>query len=686
MSEAHRGQGKFQFGSNIASASRTKTIESSKARWGDMLQEGEDGILPLQKPKPIRSGSSVVQENTDIRKGWELQYVKPQDPFGVVVITKDEWNERSKIWQNALVGHVLGIKPSFKDMANFVNNQWKEFQVPKAFILRNGVFLFDFVDNDAKQAVLEKKWTFNDHPLMLKQWTPNVDLDNLDVSKILVWLQFPDLHLSLWKPKSLGKIASYLGILIATDALTSKRQRVLFARMLVEVEFMEQLLRLVPMVGPKGIFQQPLIFEWAHVRFGKCNNLGHEEMNCRAKTRKIWVVKQPIIELVQHKVLVPNVEITTSKVKAQVVNTTSDQLLKMNSEVTSIQLEKTDYHCGTIVVVQNYEKIDLVENAIGSKGNMQEVVQAFFERDVEAVVKSIPNGKSPSLDGFTVVMEYLTRKLQELETDAHFRFHAKCKTMKLTHLIFADDVVLFCKVDEKSLALMMHKFDEFLRVFGLEVYWSGALLLPKKVLKNINSACRNFIRSGKWNQSAMALVAWDDMCTPKCEGGLGIKQLDMWNRATLSKLVWLICKNHDNIWVCWAKQVLLKGKNFWEVEIPTNCAWTWRQVLKLRPVLKKYIWVQVGDGRQTSLFYDWWMGESRLNDNLSSSDISTWGHDLLVCDWWNGKEWSIPDSFVRRHPHIVEVISQQSLSRSADVALWKATKNDGFSELAREEE
>ncbi|GLT85876.1 hypothetical protein SLE2022_040490 [Rubroshorea leprosula] len=150
MFEAHGGQGKFQFGSNIASASRTKTIESSKARWGDMLQEGEEGILPLQKPKPVRSWSSVVQENTDIRKGWELQYVKPQDPFGVVVITKDEWNERSKIWQNALVGYVLGIKPSFKDMANFVNNRWKEFQVPKAFILRNRVFLFDSADNDAK--------------------------------------------------------------------------------------------------------------------------------------------------------------------------------------------------------------------------------------------------------------------------------------------------------------------------------------------------------------------------------------------------------------------------------------------------------------------------------------------------------------------------------------------------------
>ncbi|GLT51831.1 hypothetical protein SLA2020_252120 [Shorea laevis] len=79
-------------------------------------------------------------------------------------------------------------------------------------MLRNGVFLFDFSDGDAKQAVLEKRWTFNEHPLTLKQWTPDFHLDNLDISKIPIWIQFPNLHLSLWKLGSLGKLASYLGV------------------------------------------------------------------------------------------------------------------------------------------------------------------------------------------------------------------------------------------------------------------------------------------------------------------------------------------------------------------------------------------------------------------------------------------------------------------------------------------
>ncbi|GLU06405.1 hypothetical protein SLE2022_234440 [Rubroshorea leprosula] len=41
--------------------------------------------------------------------------------------------------------------------------------------------------------------------------------------------------------------------------------------------------------------------------------------------------------------------------------------------------------------------------------------------------------------------------------------------MKLTHLIFADDIMFFCKADKESTILMMQMFEEFSQVFGLEV-------------------------------------------------------------------------------------------------------------------------------------------------------------------------------------------------------------------------
>ncbi|GKV05641.1 hypothetical protein SLEP1_g17628 [Rubroshorea leprosula] len=70
---------------------------------------------------------------------------------------------------------------------------------------------------------------------------------------------------------------------------------------------------------------------------------------------------------------------------------------------------------------------------------------------------------------FVLVMEYLTRKLKELDMQEKFKYHSKCRVMQLTHLIFVDDIMLFCKADEESTVLMMQKFEEFARVSGLEV-------------------------------------------------------------------------------------------------------------------------------------------------------------------------------------------------------------------------
>ncbi|GLT95398.1 hypothetical protein SLE2022_130820 [Rubroshorea leprosula] len=333
---------------DAVSTSGTKI--SPSARWSDLIEKEKGEFQPSLKQKPLRRWASVVEENRDISKGWDLQYIKPQDPTGAVVITEDEWVKGSKIWENALVGYVLGSKPEFKDVANFVNNRWREFQVPKAFMLRNGVFLFEFGNGNAKQAVLERRWTFNGHPLILKQWTPDFDPDNLDISKIPVWIQFPELHLSLWNPESLGKLASYVGVPIATDALTAKRQRVAYARMLVEMEITDTLPRVVPIIGPKGVFQQPVVFEWEPIRCGKCRNLGHEERKCTAKEKKVWVPKKPVEEqvvnqIVGKKSIEGNDEVcggemqTATNVKQSTLSRSSGELIGERNEQSPVQLE-----------------------------------------------------------------------------------------------------------------------------------------------------------------------------------------------------------------------------------------------------------------------------------------------------------------------------------------------------------
>lgn len=71
----------------------------------------------------------------------------------------------------------------------------------------------------------------------------------------------------------------------------------------------------------------------------------------------------------------------------------------------------------------------------------------------------------------------------------------------------------------------------------IHVYWSSIFLLPKKVLKSITAACRNFLWSGQVHTTKSPLIAWETVCLSKKEGGLDITECMRWNEAAIAKYV-----------------------------------------------------------------------------------------------------------------------------------------------------
>lgn len=46
---------------------------------------------------------------------------------------------------------------------------------------------------------------------------------------------------------------------------------------------------------------------------------------------------------------------------------------------------------------------------------------------------------------FSIAIEYLSRTLNELQNVPLFKYHPQCAKLKITHLCFADDLLLFSK-------------------------------------------------------------------------------------------------------------------------------------------------------------------------------------------------------------------------------------------------
>lgn len=62
---------------------------------------------------------------------------------------------------------------------------------------------------------------------------------------------------------------------------------------------------------------------------------------------------------------------------------------------------------------------------------------------------------------FVLVMKYLTRLLGKMSEVPDFKFHPMCKSSKLTHLIFADYLMVLCKGNMNSTKRIMESLKHF---------------------------------------------------------------------------------------------------------------------------------------------------------------------------------------------------------------------------------
>ncbi|KAM6547870.1 hypothetical protein CsatB_019546 [Cannabis sativa] len=250
-----------------------------------------------------------------------------------------------------------------------------------------------------------------------------------------------------------------------------------------------------------------------------------------------------------------------------------------------------------------------------------------------------------------------------------FHFHDRCASLKLNHLAFADDVLLFCHGEFMSILYMLQALKTFSLTSGLypnatktalyccnmktaelnriiqisgfsrqempftylgipicgkkisgkecdilaermtariktwssrnlsfagritlinsvliaiQAYWSQIMILPKKVLRSIEAICRAFLWKGNSMFQGAGSVAWHSICQPKAGGGLGIKDLETWNKAAISKYVWAISNKQESLWLKWVHSVYIKSQS-WETYSPSiHSSWYWKKMVALK--------------------------------------------------------------------------------------------------------
>ncbi|XP_039064795.1 uncharacterized protein LOC120210041 [Hibiscus syriacus] len=223
--------------------------------------------------------------------------------------------------------------------------------------------------------------------------------------------------------------------------------------------------------------------------------------------------------------------------------------------------------------------------------------------------KGLRQGNPLSPISFVMVMNILSKLLNNVAAKGIFSFHPKCKKICLIHLTFVDDLLIFYKGNLESVILKLNaakcdifiagisvqSLDNIINTSGfkhgtLHVRYLGIplvtrkltvkdcqplidkikfklhqwqLILPQSIINKIKKICSRYFWKGSNIPAVGARVSWDRICKPKSEGGLGLNDIKSWNKTCMILLIKNLLAVESSLWVAWIHRATTTNE-FWE--------------------------------------------------------------------------------------------------------------------------
>ncbi|KAL9241981.1 hypothetical protein vseg_016029 [Gypsophila vaccaria] len=240
----------------------------------DEEEEGE-----LQEPNiPVKQ--SITEENI-----VHTECLNSEPPM--LQIAQKDLQEDIDYWQNDVVCFILGANPPTMVVEGFIRRIRTRYNIDIISFLPNGIFLFRFKTIDMKEQVLKSgHFIFDNKPLIVNDWSAELELHKAEVKKVPVWIQFHGLPIKFWG-KSLPKIVGLVGNFVKTDQATHQKTRLGYARVMVEMKVEHLFPETLTFLDEKGAKQQIEVhYEWKPITCTLCKGKGHQVGDCRKKTQQ----------------------------------------------------------------------------------------------------------------------------------------------------------------------------------------------------------------------------------------------------------------------------------------------------------------------------------------------------------------------------------------------------------------
>ncbi|MCI05237.1 ribonuclease H protein, partial [Trifolium medium] len=158
---------------------------------------------------------------------------------------------------------------------------------------------------------------------------------------------------------------------------------------------------------------------------------------------------------------------------------------------------------------------------------------------------------------------------------------------------------------------------------AIPIFYLSFMKMPVKVRREVVKIQRKFLWGGLSNRIKTCWVKWEDICRPKNEAGLGLRDLRLVNISLLAKWRWKLLSHDQEVW-----KSIVTAKYGWDIigkrelgnlDVPRTASLWWRDLCLLDAEngwFRLAVGKKVGCGHSTSFWNEVWTGGQSLRQRF----------------------------------------------------------------------
>uniref|UniRef100_A0A803LRS4 Reverse transcriptase n=1 Tax=Chenopodium quinoa TaxID=63459 RepID=A0A803LRS4_CHEQI len=142
---------------------------------------------------------------------------------------------------------------------------------------------------------------------------------------------------------------------------------------------------------------------------------------------------------------------------------------------------------------------------------------------------------------------------------------------------------------------------------AIPTYMMSIFKIPDGLIDEIHSLLAKFWWGSNGAERKMHWHKWDDLCLPKSKGGMGFRDLRVFNHALLAKQGWRLINDDKSLLHCILKVRYFKHSDFIEARRGFDPSYSWRSIWGAKNLLLDGLRWRVGDGSLIKVWEDAWL-------------------------------------------------------------------------------